>query len=160
MAHKKTKSHSRARAIGMTAARGIKGTAIDGVTGVAAYFAHSFASEKIDFVAKHWYAGPVGLAIIGHVLKRKPRTMGIGASLLGAAGYAGAFGYKLNKAAQPQKPAGTAGLTQPGDVSGLMSPVDPFALPDNSGTSAYAPVETTGYGDEDDYSVDNAMGLG
>lgn len=159
MAHKKTKSHSRARAIGMSAARGIKGTAIDGVAGVAAYFAHSFASEKVDFVAKHWYAGPVGLALIGHVLKRKPKTMGIGASLLGAAGYAGALGYKLNKAAQPAPATGTSGLMQPSEVSGLMSPTDPFALPDNSGTSAHHPAETTGY-EDDDYSVDNAMGLG
>lgn len=142
---------ARARGAGRRFAGGAKGSAVEGIVGVVGYFAHKTASEKIDFVRDKWWSGPVGMALLGHTLKKKAKTAQVGTALLGAAGYAGAFGYSLNRAAAP-KPE-TKGLQSPGDVGALQG-VDPYYLPDTIDTDASP--ETSAYADED---IASAMGL-
>lgn len=140
---------ARARGAGRRFAGGAKGSAVEGLAGVVGYFAHKTASEKIGFVAQNWYAGPVAMGILGHVLKKKAKTAQLGTAVLGAAGYAGALGYSLNKAAKPE----TKGLMQPGETGALQS-VDPYYLPDTIDTDASP--ETSAYEDE---GIASAMGL-
>lgn len=140
---------SRARGAGRRFAGGAKGSAVEGIVGVVGYFAHKTASEKIGFVGQNWYAGPVAMGILGHVLKKKAKTANVGTALLGAAGYAGAFGYSLKSASKPE----TKGLMNPGEVGALQSE-DPFYLPDTIDTDASP--ETSAY---DDSGIASAMGL-
>lgn len=139
---------SRARGAGRKFA-GAKGSAVEGVVGVVGYFAHKTASEKIEFVRGKWWAGPVAMGVLGHVLKKKAKTAQVGTALLGAAGYAGAFGYSLSKAAGETK-----GLMSPGEVGALQS-VDPYYLPDNIDTDASP--GTSDYAEEE--AIASAMGL-
>jgi len=142
---------SRARGAGRKFAGGSKGSAVEGVVGVVGYFAHKTASEKIEFVRGKWWAGPVAMGVLGHVLKKKAKTAQVGTALLGAAGYAGAFGYSLSKAAGET----TKGLMTPGEVGALQS-VDPYYLPDNIDTDASP--GTSDYDDEEE-AIASAMGL-
>lgn len=148
---------SRARGAGRRFAGGAKGSAIEGGIGVVSYFAHRTASEKLGFVGSKWWAGPVAIAVLGHVMKKKAKTANIGTALLGAAGYAGAMGYSLTKAGETTK-----GLQSPGEVGALQG--QGLYLPDTGpadsapGTSAYSAYdEVTGHEDEEDIS--SAMGL-
>jgi hypothetical protein len=143
---------ARARGAGRRFAGGAKGSAVEGIVGVVGYFAHKTASEKIGFVGQNWYAGPAAMGVLGHVLKKKAKTASIGTALLGAAGYAGAFGYSLSKVAQ--KPD-TKGLMSPGETGALQT-VDPYYLPDSGDTDASP--ETSAYSDED-AAIASAMGL-
>lgn len=145
---------ARARGAGRRFAGGAKGSAVEGVVGVVGYFAHKTASEKIDFVRDKWWSGPVAMGVLGHVLKKKAKTAQVGTALLGAAGYAGAFGYSLNKAAQAGKPE-TKGLQYPGDAQGL-SGVDSYYLPDTIDTDASP--ETSAY-DDTSANIAGAMAL-
>lgn len=145
---------ARARGAGRRFAGGAKGSAVEGVVGVVGYFAHKTASEKIDFVRDKWWSGPVAMGVLGHVLKKKAKTAQVGTALLGAAGYAGAFGYSLSKAAAAPE---TKGLMSSGyDASGLQSSVDPYSLPDSIDTDASA--GTSDYYDED-ANIASAMNL-
>lgn len=140
---------ARARGAGRRFAGGAKGSAVEGLVGVVGYFAHKTASEKIGFVRDKWWSGPVAMAIGGHVLKKKAKTAQVGTALLGAAGYAGAFGYSMQKAAADT----TKGLQSPGETGALQS-VDPYYLPDTIDTDS-AP-ETSAY---DESGIASAMGL-
>lgn len=144
---------ARARGAGRRFAGGAKGSAVEGIVGVVGYFAHKTASEKIDFVRDKWWSGPVGMALFGHTLKKKAKTAQVGTALLGAAGYAGAFGYSLNRAGAAGKPE-TKGLQSPGYDTGALQGVDPYYLPDTIDTDASP--ETSAYADED---IASAMGL-
>lgn len=140
---------SRARGAGRRFAGGAKGSAVEGIVGVVGYFAHKTASEKIGFVGQNWYAGPLGMAVLGHVLKKKAKTANVGTALLGAAGYAGALGYSLKKAAAPE----TKGLMAPGETGALQG-TDSYYLPDTIDTDASP--ETSDY---EDMRIASAMGL-
>lgn len=140
---------SRARGAGRRFAGGAKGSAVEGIVGVVGYFAHKTASEKIGFIGQNWYAGPLGMAVLGHVLKKKAKTANVGTALLGAAGYAGAFGYSLKKAAAPE----TKGLMAPGETGALQG-TDSYYLPDTIDTDASP--ETSDY---EDMRIASAMGL-
>lgn len=127
---------SRAKNIGRAAARGFRGTAIGGVTGAASYYAHKFAAEKVGMIGSNWWAGPAIMLGAGHFLKMKGKTAGIGMSLCGAAGYAGAMAYSAKKATET-----TQGLQGQqggpfGEASGFQNPGDPYALSDNNATDA------------------------
>lgn len=140
---------SRARGAGRRFAGGAKGSAVEGIVGVVGYFAHKTASEKIGFIGQNWYAGPLGMAVLGHVLKKKAKTANVGTALLGAAGYAGAFGYSLKKAAAPE----TKGLMAPGETGALQG-TESYYLPDTIDTDASP--ETSDY---EDMRIASAMGL-
>lgn len=138
---------SRARGAGRRFAGGAKGSAVEGIVGVVGYFAHKTASEKIGFVGQNWYAGPLGMAVLGHVLKKKAKTANVGTALLGAAGYAGAFGYSMKAATE------TKGLMAPGETGALQG-TDSYYLPDTIDTDASP--ETSDY---EDMRIASAMGL-
>lgn len=151
---------SRAKAIGRRAITGGRATAIGAATGAGAFYLGRAIASRVDMVGQNWWAQPAIMAAGGHFLKQKPRFANVGLALVGAAGYAGALAYEMNKAAQP---AETKGLqTPPFDVQGLQTPADPYALSDNSGTddspgtSAWA-AQDAAIAAED--SVDVAMGL-
>jgi hypothetical protein len=119
---------NRARGGAKSAARGAKGSAIAVVAGAAAEIAHAQGTQRVKFLADHWYAGPAVLALGGHFLKRKHHDAGV--ALLGAAGYAAALAYQANKQSQP-----STGQAQGwGDDAGQLVTPDAFrALPDASG---------------------------
>jgi hypothetical protein len=153
---------SRARNAGRRFAGGAKGSAMDAGVGAVSYFAHKFVSAKSTTVSEKWYVGPAIMALGGHMLKKKARTSAAGSALLGAAGYAGGMGYDMHKASQKTE---TKGVVQPADVGAIVSPVEPYSLPDsdgtasNYGTSSYN--DSAWVGDEDDGydDVSSAMAL-
>lgn len=112
---------SRAREIG----RSVKGTAVQAIGGVGSYYAHKLASENIAFVRDNFWMGPAVLGIVGHFLKR--RMGGLGASMIGAGGYALAMGFALDQAKSSQE---AKGLIDVGAWS-------PSSLPDNMATASY-----------------------
>lgn len=152
---------ARARGAGRRFASGAKGSAMDAGVGAVAYYAHKFASSKSKTVQEKWYVGPAVLAVAGHMAKKKQRTAAYGSSLLGAAGYAGAMAYDMHKASTATE---TKGVTQPSDVGAVVTPIEPYSLPDtdgtaaNFGTSAYNP--DAAWVAEDDNDISSAMALG
>jgi len=137
--------------------KGVGGTAIQGLAGVVAFYAHRMLSSKVAFVQNKPLAVPAGLLVLGHVLKTKPKFASVGSSLCGAAGYAGAQAFELSKASKaantPAAPAQTSGfedfdtgaLTAPGDIGALTAPGD-------IGAFGYSPSNASSY--------DDAMTLG
>lgn len=73
---------------GKTAA-GWKGSAMGVAAGAATSFGVSMATSRIDFLkaSQNWWATPIGLAVIGHFVKRKSPPLGY--ALLGIAGAVG-----------------------------------------------------------------------
>jgi hypothetical protein len=129
--------------------------------------AHYFASQKVDFVAQKYWAGPALMAVAGHVLKKKRPGKGYGDALLGAAGYAAAQGYNAQRAAQaagaaPAATAETGALLSASDVGALINQQY------DTGVAGYlndARNPTSSFYEEpdgvpaSDYAVAEAMGL-
>jgi hypothetical protein len=129
--------------------KGVGGSAIQGLAGVAAFYAHRMLSSKVAFVQNHALAVPAGFLVLGHVLKSKPKFAPVGNALIGAGGYAGAQAFELSKAAKaantPAAPAQTSGfdddtgaLTQYSDIGALTPPSD-------IGAFGYAPSAGSSY---------------
>jgi hypothetical protein len=120
----------RARKIGRygrSAMGGAKGSAIQAVVGGVGYAAHYLGSQKVDFIAQKYWSGPVVIAVVGHVLKKKRPGKGYGDALLGAAGYALAQGYNAQRASAaasgtaPATAAETGALLSASDVGALIN---------------------------------------
>jgi hypothetical protein len=117
-------------------------------SGGAIFYGHRFANTKVQALQKNFWITPVLIAAVGHFLKtRKSDKLRIaGASMLGAAGYALAMGYEMNKASKAQSaPASDTGaMVTPADIQetgALMEPSDYNGASDSS------------------YSYDDAMSL-
>jgi len=119
---------ARARRAGGYAKRGLagaKGSAVQAVVGAVGYAGHYFGAQKIEFIANKYWAGPVALAVVGHIVKKKRPGKGYGDALLGAAGYAMAQGYNANRQSQqasnnvPQPETGA--LLGASDVGALIN---------------------------------------
>lgn len=130
--------------------KGVGGSAVEGVAGVIAFYAHRMLSTKVAAVQNHPLIAPGGLLVLGHVMKKSRKLNGVGVALCGIAGYAGAQVFELQKAttqANTPAPAGTAGfedydtgaLTQPGDIGALTQASDIGEM--------YAPTAGSAYGD-------------
>lgn len=104
MAKKKSKKSSRARRVGRSMLAGGKGTVMAAGTGVVAYYGLSAAKQHIGTVRNHWWLGPVAMVAGGHLLKKRARFAGIGASLCGIGGFVGMHEYKLRQMSQQQQP--------------------------------------------------------
>ncbi len=130
--------------------KGVGGSAVEGVAGVIAFYAHRMLSTKVAAVQNHPLLAPGGILVLGHVMKKSRKLNGIGTALCGIAGYAGAQVFELQKATtQANTPAatGTSGfddydtgaLTQPGDIGALTQASDIGEM--------YAPTAGSAYSD-------------
>ena len=129
--------------------KGVGGSAVEGVAGVIAFYAHRMLSTKVAAVQNHPLIAPGGILVLGHVMKKSRKLNGIGTALCGIAGYAGAQVFELQKATtQANTPsAGTSGfedydtgaLTQPGDIGALTQASDIGEM--------YAPTAGSAYDD-------------
>lgn len=128
--------------------KGVGGSAVEGVAGVIAFYAHRMLSQKVTSVQTHPLLAPGGLLVLGHVLKKNRRLSGVGVALCGIAGYAGAQVFELQKATTATQPAaGTAGfdddtgaLTSANDIGALTSANDIGAM--DSSASSYEDAYT------------------
>jgi hypothetical protein len=129
--------------------KGVGGSAVEGVAGVIAFYAHRMLSTKVAAVQNHPLIAPAGILVLGHVMKKSRKLNGVGTALCGIAGYAGAQVFELQKATtQANTPAaGTSGfedydtgaLTQPGDIGALTQASDIGEM--------YAPTAGSAYSD-------------
>jgi hypothetical protein len=121
--------------------KGVGGSAVEGVAGVIAFYAHRMLSQKVTGVQKHPLLAPGGILVLGHVLKKNRRFAGVGTALCGIAGYAGAQVFELQKAttqANTPAAAGTAGFGDDDDDTGaLVSASDIGALVSASDIGAF-----------------------
>lgn len=111
---------SRARALGRGAVKGIGGTVVGVGVGAVGYAIHGLSSkitapagDMTKYPARFWIPG-AAMLVVGHVLRRKPKTMLAGAALCGAAGFSIAEGatlaYTIKSNAKAQAATGTSGL--------------------------------------------------
>lgn len=101
---------ARAKAAGKYALSGAKGSATAVGSGAAAYYAAKIASEHVETLRSRWWAVPAALAAGGHFAKKK--NVALGAGLLGAAGYAAAIGYEMQKATAAASGESSGGQAQ------------------------------------------------
>lgn len=131
--------------------KGVGGSAVEGVAGVVAFYAHRMLSTKVAFVQNHPLAAPGAILVLGHVLKKSRKLNGVGTALCGIAGYAGAQVFELQKAttqanAPATPPAGTSGF-EDYDTGALTQPGDIGALTQASDIGAFAPTAGSAYSD-------------
>lgn len=147
-----------ARSAGRGLAKGIKGSAVAGLTGAAAFYGHSVASEHIEFIGSKWWSGPAIMGVGGHLLRRKNSTVAVGTALLGAAGYAAAMGYRMNKATQvanaPPAEAETGAMVSGSDDVGAL--IDPTGATSAGAPSSFDVLE--GGGGDVGYSSARSLG--
>ena len=130
-----------ARAAGRAAMGGIKGAALQAATGAVANLGHTALSTRVPFVAANWWAGPAGMAVLGILMKRRPRLRGLGDAMLGAAGYAGAMGYQAAKATAVAM--GEAAAVYEPDTGMLVGgQFAPLSDQENPTSSFYVPAGT------------------
>jgi hypothetical protein len=124
-----------ARRAGASAARGLKGTAMTGGAGSAAYFAHKFLNQKVQTLNKSPFITPALLVVGGHFLKRKNADLGNG--LIGAGGYALGMAidvYRLNQQAKETSAIvgpehyETRALVEPSDIREFDDPMNPLDI--------------------------------
>jgi hypothetical protein len=116
---------------------GIKGAALQAATGAVANLGHTALATRVPFVAQNWWSGPAGLAVLGVLMKRRPRLRGLGDAMLGAAGYAGAMGYTASRMGAE---AGALYEPETGMLVGGNYP--PLADSQNPTSSHYVPEGT------------------
>ncbi len=109
--------------------KGLPQSGLQGGAGVGVFYAHRMLASKIPFLQNHALAAPIGMLVLGHVLKKSKKLGSVGAALIGAAGYAGAQVFEVQKSIKAQQaPAQTSGLDDGGDTGALVSPSDIGAL--------------------------------
>lgn len=140
--------------------KGVGGSAIDGLVGVVAFYAHRMLSSKVAFVANKPLSAPIGMFVLGHILKVKGKKLSpVGAALVGISGYAGAQVHELQKAStNAAAPATTSGfdddtgaLTQSSDIGALVAASDVGAMYPQTAGSAYS--NASGFEDAEDLSL-------
>lgn len=138
--------------------KGLPQTGLQGGAGVAVFYAHRMLAAKIPFVQKQPLAVPVGLILLGHLLKKSGKLGSIAPALIGAGGYAGAQVFEMRKALS------SAPQVAPAQTSGFEQDYDYYS--DTGAVTAAADIgmlmESTGIGDLNEQAAsayDDAYGL-
>lgn len=144
--------------------KGVGGSAIQGGVGAATFYAHRMIASKVAFVQKHPLVAPLAILVLGHVLKKNAKMAPVGSALCGAAGYAGAQTFELQKAttAANSTPTATAAQTSGFDNTGaLTQAVDIGALVAASdiGSMGYAPGVASSYDTVSGFEDAQSLGL-
>jgi len=161
-AKKRAKSGSSKRRRSGATAVTIRGSALDLATGAVGYLGHYAVASRIPAIATNWWAAPLAMGVVGHMLKRRRGRIGnVGIATIGAAGYAFALGLQTSRAA--------ARATPPPSDAGALVNADTGALVDDyaSGVAGYlddAQNPTSSFfagepGEADDAAVESAMNL-
>jgi len=128
--------------------KGLPQTGLQGGAGVGLFYLHRMLANKIPFLQNHPLAAPIGMVVLGHVLKKSGKMSSFAPALIGAGGYAGAQAFELKKAVQNMavvsaaNQPGAAGLddddtgalVEPGNIGAL---VEPGNIGDLDAASAY-----------------------
>jgi hypothetical protein len=118
MATKKRSSfRSRGAAIGRSLARGLKGTAVAGGTGVGAFFVHDQVNKNVQFMASKPWITPLAMIALGHVVKQRSSLVVPGIALTGAGGYA--LGNALSFMMSTNRAENAAKAGQAAEAKGL-----------------------------------------
>ncbi len=128
--------------------KGLPQTGIQGGAGVGVFYIHRMLASKVAFLQNKPLAIPLGLIVLGHALKKKPKLANAGSAIIGAGGYAAAQIFEVRKAMQVQAPvAQTAGvydddtgaLVQANDIGALIGSGDIGEVENNNAyDDAYA----------------------
>ena len=142
---------------------GSKGSAIQAVVGGIAGMGMGAIYPKVKFLQENWYAGPVVLGVVGHMVRRKKPGRGYGEAILGAAGYAMAMGYSMQQQAKQQSsaPAEAGALLPAGGETGALVEYDTGIagyLDDAQNPTSSFYIEP-GTVPADDEAISEAMGL-
>jgi hypothetical protein len=86
-----------ARRGGKAVAGGVKGSALQVLSGAVTCFGNQKLAESSEFYRSKWFIGPAVIALVGYMLKKKGKTAPVGHAMLGAAGYSLAQNYALAK---------------------------------------------------------------
>lgn len=128
---------SRARTLGRWAVKGFGGSVLGAGVGAVGYAVHGLSSkitapdgDMSKYPGRFWIPG-AAMLMVGHVMRRKPKTMLAGAALCGAAGFSiaegAALAYTIKSNAKAQAATtGTSGLA-PGmynETGAVFSPHD------------------------------------
>ncbi len=107
--------------------KGLPQTGLQGGAGVGLFYLHRMLANKIAFAQNHPLAIPIGMVVLGHILKKSPKLGGtVAPALIGAGGYAGAQAYELKKSVQalaqvaPANQPGAQGLDEAEDTGSLV----------------------------------------
>jgi FtsH-binding integral membrane protein len=115
----------KARALGRGAVKGLGGSVLAAGVGAVGYAVHGLSSkitapngDMSKYPSRFWIPS-VAMLVVGHVMRRKPKTVLAGAALCGAAGFSIAEGatlaYTIKSNAKAQAAAGgTSGLAPDG----------------------------------------------
>lgn len=133
------------RTAGRYAMSGIRGAALQAATGAVAQLGSAAIAARVDFVGRTWWAPAAGMAVLGVLMKRRPRLRGLGDAMLGAAGYAGAQGYQLSRSVAAA--GGEAAALYEGDTGLLVGGEFPPLSDQNNPTSSFHVPEGTVAGD-------------
>lgn len=129
--------------------KGLPQSGLQGGAGVGVFYIHRMLTSKVAFLQNNPLAAPLGMLVLGHVLKKRPKLAAAGAAIIGAAGYAGAQVFEVRKSMQTQQaaaPAQTAGfedddtgaLLNANDIGALLNASDIGDLPSNESDYADA----------------------
>ncbi len=111
--------------------KGLPQSGLQGGAGVGVFYLHRMLSAKIAYLQTQPFAAPLGMIVLGHVLKKSSKLNSVASAVIGAGGYAGAMVFEARKAAlaqsTPLTPANTSGFDDD-DTGALVSAKDIGAL--------------------------------
>lgn len=124
--------------------KGLPQSGLQGGAGVGVFYLHRMLAAKIPFFQTQPFAGPLGMIVLGHVLKKSAKLSSVASAVIGAGGYAGAMVFEARKAALANSAplqANTSGfedddtgaLVSPGDIGALVSATDIGDFDDDTG---------------------------
>jgi hypothetical protein len=130
--------------------KGLPQSGLQGGAGVGAFYLHRMLAAKIPALQTNPFLAPLGMIVLGHVLKKSNKLGTVGAALVGAGGYAAANIYEVKKSVStqsaPQAQANTSGfenddtgaLVSARDIGALVSASDIGDIDDDTGNISQA----------------------
>ena len=128
--------------------KGLPQTGLQGGAGVGVFYLHRMLASKVAFLQNNPLAAPLGMIVLGHVLKKSSKLASVSGALIGAGGYAAAQVYEVKKAMSTQTQPAPAVETKGFDDTGaLVSAADIGMLmqPGNIGDVEQAPDYSDAY---------------
>lgn len=134
---------------GRAVAGGVKGSALQVLSGAVTCFGNQKLAENSSFYRSQWWIGPAAIAVVGYMLKKRAKLAPVGHAMLGASGYALAQNYALasmNAASGTTPDTGAVyNVTGRVDTGAIYSPGAPQLSPGGAtapgaGTSRFADV--------------------
>ncbi len=143
-----------ARRGGKAVAGGVKGSALQVLSGAVTCYGNQKLAESSAFYRSKWFIGPAVIGLVGYMLKKKAKTAPVGHAMLGAAGYALAQNYAIaqnnaNAGTTPTETGAIYNMRGQLDTGAVYYPGSPMLSPGaatapGAGTSSFSVAEAAG----------------